>query len=82
MVCLGFSNVGTVLAALWRLAAVFITRVLSRLLLRVAACVVVKLPPVGCAPDAYKLFVGNIPKSYTEEELRPVRCNRVDHPSS
>jgi hypothetical protein len=33
-----------------------------------------ELPPVGCAPDAYKLFVGNIPKSYTEEELRPVSC--------
>ncbi|WIA44420.1 hypothetical protein OEZ86_007184 [Tetradesmus obliquus] len=31
-----------------------------------------ELPPVGCAPDAYKLFIGNIPKSYTEEELRPV----------
>jgi hypothetical protein len=25
-------------------------------------------------PDAYKLFVGNIPKSYTEDELRPVSC--------
>jgi hypothetical protein len=34
-----------------------------------------ELPPVGCAPDAYKLFVGNIPKSYTEEELRPVSCS-------
>jgi len=28
--------------------------------------------PAGCAPDAYKLFVGNVPKSFTEEELRPV----------
>jgi hypothetical protein len=36
-----------------------------------------ELPPVGCAPDAYKLFVGNIPKSYTEEELRPVSCSCV-----
>jgi hypothetical protein len=25
------------------------------------------VPPAGCAPDAYKLFVGNVPKSYTEE---------------
>lgn len=25
------------------------------------------MPPPGCAPDAYKLFVGNVPKSYTED---------------
>jgi hypothetical protein len=29
--------------------------------------------PRGCAPDAYKLFVGNIPKTCTERELRQVR---------
>lgn len=28
-------------------------------------------PPVGCAPDAIKLFVGNLPKSCTEEHLHP-----------
>lgn len=28
-------------------------------------------PPAGCAPDALKLFVGNIPKSCTEEQLLP-----------
>jgi CUG-BP- and ETR3-like factor len=28
-------------------------------------------PPVGCDPDAIKLFVGNIPKCYTEEQLLP-----------
>ncbi|KAI8465632.1 MAG: hypothetical protein J3K34DRAFT_487277 [Monoraphidium minutum] len=31
-----------------------------------------ELPPTGCAPDAYKLFIGNVPKSYTEESLRPI----------
>lgn len=31
-----------------------------------------ELLPAGCAPDAYKLFVGNVPKTFTEEELRPV----------
>ena len=30
------------------------------------------LPPLGCAPDAYKLFVGNISKQFTEEDLIPV----------
>lgn len=25
----------------------------------------------GCAPDAIKLFVGSIPKSYTESQLLP-----------
>lgn len=34
-----------------------------------------ELLPAGCAPDAYKLFVGNVPKAFTEEELRPVRCS-------
>jgi hypothetical protein len=28
-------------------------------------------PPPGCAQDAIKLFVGNIPKHYTEEQLKP-----------
>ncbi|KIZ04483.1 CUG-BP- and ETR-3-like factor 4 [Monoraphidium neglectum] len=31
-----------------------------------------ELPPPSCALDAYKLFVGNVPKSYTEEDLRPL----------
>eukprot|EP00210_Caulerpa_lentillifera_P000262 g255.t1 len=30
------------------------------------------IPPLGCNPDAMKLFVGNIPKSYTAESLRPL----------
>lgn len=28
-------------------------------------------PPVGCNPDAIKLFIGNVPKSFTEEQLCP-----------
>lgn len=31
-----------------------------------------ELLPAGCAPDAYKLFVGNVPKAFTEEDLKPV----------
>lgn len=30
------------------------------------------IPPLGCNPDAMKLFVGNIPKSYSAESLRPL----------
>jgi CUG-BP- and ETR3-like factor len=26
-----------------------------------------EVPPPGCAPDAYKLFIGNVPKAYSEE---------------
>jgi hypothetical protein len=37
-----------------------------------------ELLPAGCAPDAYKLFVGNVPKSFTEEELRPVGALLAD----
>jgi hypothetical protein len=42
-----------------------------------AAAGTVRLPhqdvlPRGCAPDAYKLFVGNIPKTCMERELRQV----------
>ncbi len=29
-------------------------------------------PPPGCDPDAMKLFVGNIPKTCTEEQLLPL----------
>ncbi|KAJ9515120.1 hypothetical protein QJQ45_028921 [Haematococcus lacustris] len=32
---------------------------------------ITETPPAGCAPDAIKLFVGNIPKSCTEEQLLP-----------
>jgi hypothetical protein len=28
-------------------------------------------PPSGCSPDAIKLFIGNIPKICTEEQLQP-----------
>ena len=28
-------------------------------------------PPNGCSMDAIKLFIGNIPKSCTEEQLQP-----------
>ncbi|KXZ43600.1 hypothetical protein GPECTOR_86g394 [Gonium pectorale] len=31
-----------------------------------------ELPPPGCNPDAIKLFVGNIPKSCTEDQLLPL----------
>lgn len=30
------------------------------------------VPPLGCNADAMKLFVGNIPKTYTAESLRPL----------
>lgn len=30
------------------------------------------VPPPGCEPDAIKLFVGNIPLNYTEEQLLPL----------
>eukprot|EP00210_Caulerpa_lentillifera_P004096 g3907.t1 len=30
------------------------------------------IPPLGCNSDAMKLFVGNIPKSYTADSLRPL----------
>ena len=30
------------------------------------------VPPLGCNPDAMKLFVGNIPKTYTADSLRPL----------
>ncbi|KAG2455141.1 hypothetical protein HYH02_000960 [Chlamydomonas schloesseri] len=29
-------------------------------------------PPPGCSPDAIKLFVGNVPKSCTDEQLLPL----------
>jgi hypothetical protein len=34
----------------------------------------VDVAPPGCAPDAYKLFVGNIPRAYSEPDLLPVSC--------
>ncbi|KAF8055401.1 hypothetical protein HT031_006769 [Scenedesmus sp. PABB004] len=37
-----------------------------------AAAAAPEAPPDGCAPGAYKLFVGNVPRAYGEDELRPV----------
>ncbi|EFJ44830.1 hypothetical protein VOLCADRAFT_118581 [Volvox carteri f. nagariensis] len=31
-----------------------------------------EMPPPGCSPDAIKLFVGNVPKCCTEEQLLPL----------
>eukprot|EP00798_Chlamydomonas_sp_ICE-L_P012603 gene12603-15829_t len=31
-----------------------------------------EVPPPGCAADTFKLFVGSIPPSYTEDQLRPI----------
>lgn len=40
----------------------------------------VDVAPPGCAPNAYKLFVGNIPRAYTEPDLLPVSaCPRACH---
>lgn len=36
-------------------------------------------PPPGCEPDAYKLFIGNVPKRCTEHDLRPVRGRVLWH---
>ena len=46
------------------------------------------MPPPGCATDAYKLFVGNVPKAYTEEVgeipsiLVYVEARRAGHSAS
>lgn len=39
-----------------------------------------ELLPAGCAPDVYKLFVGNVPKAFTEEDLKPVSAVAVGQP--
>lgn len=41
-------------------------------------------PPVGCNSDAIKLFIGNVPKSFTEELLCPFfeTAGQVRHVSS
>ncbi|KAI8462603.1 MAG: hypothetical protein J3K34DRAFT_475967 [Monoraphidium minutum] len=36
------------------------------------AAVPAEVPPPGCAPDAYKLFIGNVPSCYNERDLRPL----------
>jgi hypothetical protein len=41
-------------------------------LMRQAKMKLSEAPPAGCDPDALKLFVGNIPRSYTEEQLQPI----------
>ncbi len=42
---------------------------------------VVDMPPLGCDPDAIKLFVGNVPLHYTEQQLMPVFQQARAHPS-
>lgn len=39
------------------------------------------MAPPGCAPDAYKLFVGNIPRAYTEPDLLPVSKSAFGAPA-
>ena len=41
-------------------------------LMRQAKMKLSEAPPAGCDQDALKLFVGNIPRSYTEEQLQPI----------
>lgn len=31
-----------------------------------------EVPPPGCEPDALKLYIGNIPTSYSVDEIRQV----------